>query len=185
MCPIKVTNFKICRLCNEQGPYNYRNTKFASIFLWGWSLLYYILWKLSHLVLLLYWNTCILKHGYIVLSWLSRLNPMNLHVFIHNLLYVLLYKEFFFNSTDHRSTDAVYIGLHVPKRKHRRKRHKHRKVEGDKTQSSQPEIFKDGNQNSLNQQSDESFFMFFFFRPFKYYDLMYIQVHVQQYMILS
>lgn len=110
---------------------------------------------------------------------------MNLHVFIHNLLYVLLYKEFFFNSTDHRSTDAVYIGLHVPKRKHRRKRHKHRKVEGDKTQSSQPEIFKDGNQNSLNQQSDESFFMFFFFRTIKYYDLMYIQVHVQQYMNLS
>lgn len=149
--------------------------------------LYYILWKLSHLVLLLYWNTCILKHGYIVLSWLPRLNPMNLHVFIHNLLYVLLYKEFLFNSTDHRSTDAVYIGLHVPKRKHRRKRHKHRKVEGDKTQSSQPEIFKDGNQNSLNQQSDESFFIFFFFRTFKYryYDLMYIQVHVQQYMNLS
>lgn len=55
----------------------------------------------------------------------------------------------FFNSTDHRSSDAVYIGLHVPKRKHRRKRHKYRKVEGDKTQSSQPEIFKDGNQNSL------------------------------------
>lgn len=95
MCPIKVRNFKICRLCNEQGPYNYRNTNFASIFLWGWSLLYYILWKLSHLVLLLYWNTCILKHGYIVLSWLSRLNPMNLHVFIHNLLNVLLYKEFY------------------------------------------------------------------------------------------
>lgn len=112
---------------------------------------------------------------------------MKLHVFIHNLLYVLLYKEFLFNSTDHRSTDAVYIGLHVPKRKHRRKRHKHRKVEGDKTQSSQPEIFKDGNQNSLNQQSDESFFIFFFFRTFKYryYDLMYIQVHVQQYMNLS
>lgn len=112
---------------------------------------------------------------------------MNLHVFIHNLLYVLLYKEFLFYLTDHRSTDAVYIGLHVPKRKHRRKRHKHRKVEGDKTQSSQPEIFKDGNQNSLNQQSDESFFIFFFFRTFKYryYDLMYIQVHVQQYMNLS
>ncbi|XP_062584941.1 sodium bicarbonate cotransporter 3-like isoform X1 [Saccostrea cucullata] len=44
---------------------------------------------------------------------------------------------------NHRSTDAVYIGLHVPKRKHRHKRHKHRKVEGDKTQSSQPEVFKD------------------------------------------
>ncbi|XP_022327010.2 electroneutral sodium bicarbonate exchanger 1-like isoform X1 [Crassostrea virginica] len=44
---------------------------------------------------------------------------------------------------NHRSSDAVYIGLHVPKRKHRRKRHKHRRVEGDKTQSSQPEIFKD------------------------------------------
>lgn len=58
-------------------------------------------------------------------------------------------KVIFLNSTDHRSSDAVYIGLHVPKRKHRRKRHKHRKVEGDKTQSSQPEIFKDGNQNSL------------------------------------
>ena len=66
-------------------------------------------------------------------------------------LFMLLYLRFFppyicfyLSFKDHRSSDAVYIGLHVPKRKHRRKRHKHRRVEGDKTQSSQPEIFKDG-----------------------------------------
>ena len=56
-------------------------------------------------------------------------------------VYVVIFKIL---CLDHRSSDAVYIGLHVPKRKHRRKRHKHRRVEGDKTQSSQPEIFKDG-----------------------------------------
>lgn len=60
--------------------------------------------------------------------------------------FMLLYLRFcvYLLFKDHRSRDAVYIGLHVPKRKHRRKRHKHRRVEGDKTQSSQPEIFKDG-----------------------------------------
>lgn len=95
----------------------------------------------------------------------------------------------FFNSTDHRSSDAVYIGLHVPKRKHRRKRHKHRKVEGDKTQSSQPEIFKDGNQNSLKYYQPAIRGMKvssnFFFKTYKYYHLKYIQVHLQQYMNLS
>ena len=65
-------------------------------------------------------------------------------------VYVVIFKIFspdicvYLLFKDHRSSDAVYIGLHVPKRKHRRKRHKHRRVEGDKTQSSQPEIFKDG-----------------------------------------
>lgn len=57
---------------------------------------------------------------------------MNLYVFIYNLLYVLFYKEFFFNSIDYRFIDVVYIGLYVLKRKYRRKRYKYRKVEGDK-----------------------------------------------------
>lgn len=57
---------------------------------------------------------------------------MNLYVFIYNLLYVLFYKEFFFNLIDYRFIDVVYIGLYVLKRKYRRKRYKYRKVEGDK-----------------------------------------------------
>lgn len=57
---------------------------------------------------------------------------MNLYVFIYNLLNVLFYKEFLFNSIDYRFIDVVYIGLYVLKRKYRRKRYKYRKVEGDK-----------------------------------------------------
>lgn len=83
----------------------------------------------------------------------------------------------FFNSTDHRSSDAVYIGLHVPKRKHRRKRHKHRKVEGDKTQSSQPEIFKDGNQNSLKYYQPAISTQYLQVLPFKVHTGTFTTVH--------